>query len=372
MSQYKSPSDTTTINPDYSAGRGYYTTADKVAELLQIPPFTANTTPMHSEVGEFIKRIEDFIDSKTKTSWRRLLYEKEHHNFTVGVGHYPAGRWRDYLGFVQLDRHNISKMIRLDIWEGNQWTNVCGAEASVSLTDYTSMVSGTTTINLRLPNSGLVFNILAGTTNSRFNTTYGNKTAARELVSLINEKYPSATASLTGATAAKGQTDSTGAKQVSDFFYATLDSEDSSKVLISSLLPSDDGANCSIYLNGNAATTSAHGITVSGFTDKEDSGRMNDWWKIGREGRIFFRDKWPYIHLNSVRATYFAGSGTVPAVITDAATKLVACEILRSDDATVLITESGNQISVKEKYDILRKEAMEIVNGKQEGVFLIE
>ena len=38
---YKSPSDTTTINPDYSAGRGYYTTTDKVAELLQIPPFTA-------------------------------------------------------------------------------------------------------------------------------------------------------------------------------------------------------------------------------------------------------------------------------------------------------------------------------------------
>ena len=137
-------------------------------------------------------------------------------------------------------------------------------------------------------------------------------------------------------------------------------------------MPSDDGANCSIYLNGSSSTTSAHGLTVSGFTDKEQSGRMNEWWKIGREGRIFFRDKCPYIHLNSVRATYFAGSGTVPAVITDAATKLVACEVLRSDDATVLITESGNQISVKEKYDILRKEAMEIVNGKQEGVFLIE
>ena len=372
MAQYKSPSDTTTINPNYSTGRGYYTTADKVAELLQIPPFSANTTPMHSEVGEFIKRVEDFIDSKTKTSWRRLLYEKEHHNFTVGTGHYPVGAWRDYLGFVQLDRHSISKMIRLDIWEGSRWTNICGAEASVTLNDYTSMVSGTSQINLKLPNNGLVFNLLAGTTNSRFDSTYGNKTAAMELVSLINEKYPSGTASLTGATQAKGQTDSTGAKQVSDFFYACLDSEDSSKVLISSLLPSDDGANCSIYLNGSSSTTSAHGLEVSAFTDKEDSGRMNEWWKIGREGRIFFRDKYPYIHLNSVRATYYAGSGTVPAVITDAATKLVACEILRSDDATVLITESGNQISVKEKYELLRTEAMEIVNGKQEGVFLIE
>ena len=56
----------------------------------------------------------------------------------------------------------------------------------------------------------------------------------------------------------------------------------------------------------------------------------------------------------------------------NAATKLVACEVLRSDDATVLITESDSQISVKEKYDILRKEAMEILDGKKEGVFLIE
>ena len=369
---YKSPSDTTTLNPDYSAGRGYYTTADKVAELLQIPPFTANTTPMHSEVGEFIKRVEDMVDGKTKTSWRKILYEKEYHNFTVGVGHYPAGMYRDYLGFIQLDRHSISKMIRLDIWEGSKWTNICAADASVTFNDYTSMISGTTTINLRLPNSGLVFNLLAGTTNSRFDTTYGNKTAARELVSLINERFPDKTASLTGATEAKGQTDSTGAKQVSDFFYACLDSEDSSKVLISSLLPSDDGAECTIYLNGNAATTSVQGITVGAFTDKQDSGRMNEWWSIGREGRIFFRDKFPYIHLNSVRATYYAGDGNIPATITDAATKLVACEVLRSDDATVLITESGNQISVKEKYDILRKEAMEILDGKKEGVFLIE
>jgi hypothetical protein len=372
MAKFFSPSDYTAINPNYATGNGYYTTSAKVAELLQIPDFSATTTPMHSEVGEFIKRIEDFIDSKTKTSWRRLLYEKEHHNFTVGVGHYPAGRWRDYLGFVQLDRHNVSKMIRLDIWEGNKWTNVCGAEASVTMDDYTSMVSGTTTINIRLPNSGLIFNLLAGTTTSRFDSTYGNKTAAEELVSLINERFPSSTSALTGATAKKAQTDSTGAKQVSDFFYATLDSENSNKVLISSLLPSDDGANCSIYLNGSSSTTTAQGITVSGFTDKEDAGRMNEWWKIGREGRIFFRDKWPYIHLNSVRVTYFSGSSRVPSIIVDAATKLVACEILRSDDATVLITESGNQISVKEKYELLRTEAMEIINGKKEGVVLIE
>ena len=62
MAKYSSPSDFTAVNPNYATGLGYYTTAAKVAELLQVPDFTSTTTPMHSEVGEFIKRVEDFID----------------------------------------------------------------------------------------------------------------------------------------------------------------------------------------------------------------------------------------------------------------------------------------------------------------------
>ena len=357
MAKYSSPSDFTAVNPNYATGLGYYTTAAKVAELLQVPDFTSTTTPMHSEVGEFIKRVEDFIDEKAGTSWRRLLYKDEHHNFTFGTGHYPTTYWRDY----------VQKIIALDVWQGNTWLNLASAEASVTMDDYTAMASGTTTIALRLPNSGLVFNLLAGTTTSRFDSTYGNKTAAEELVALINETFPAKTSHLTGAVAAKAQTDSTGAKTVSDFFYATIDTEDSNKVRIISLLPSDDGANCTL-----SVSPTDDGITVSTFTDKENAGRMNDWWKIDREGRIFFRTKFPYVQLNSVRVTYLAGSGRVAGIISDIATKLAACEILRSDDATVLITESGNQISVKEKYDLLRAEALDMLAGKKEDVVLIE
>jgi hypothetical protein len=328
MATYSSPSDYTAINPNYATGLGFYTTAAKVAELLQVPDFDANTTPMASEVGEFIKRIEGFIDDKTGTSYRRIMYKDEHHNFTFGTGHYPAAYWRDYVGFVQLDRHNIQKIVRLEVWQGNQWVNLASAEAIVDMDDYTAMASGTTTIALRLPNSGLTFNLLAGTTSSRFDTTYGNKTAAQELVALVNETFPSKTADMTGATAPKAQTDTTGAKNVSDFFYASVDSENSSRVYITSLLPGDDGANCSITVS-----PTDDGITVSAFTDKEESARMNEWWKIDREGRIFFRTKFPYVQLNSIKITYLAGSSRVPAVISDAATKLVACEILRSDDA---------------------------------------
>jgi hypothetical protein len=217
-----------------------------------------------------------------------------------------------------------------------------------------------------------VFNLLAGTTDSRFDSTYGNQTAAEELVALINETFPANTSTLTGATQAKAQTDSTGAKQVSDFFYATLDSENNNKVVISSLLPSDDGANCSIYLNGSSSTTSASGLDVVAFTDREEMRRLGDFWMIEGDGKVFFRKNFPYLERQSVRVTYMAGNYRVPGIITDAATKLTACEILRHDDSTVLIADTGAQIDIKSKYDLLKAESKEILDNMKATIFLIE
>lgn len=371
--KYISPSDRTAIAPNYTNGDGYYTTDTLVASMLQIPAFSSSTNPTSAEVGTIIKNVEDRIDSITGSSWRPIIYRDEYHNFSfssnvIGI---PTD-FVDYVGFVQLDNPHIRKLIRLEVYQGNNYLDLASATATVTMDDYTSMVGGTTQINLKLPNNGLVFNLLAGTTNSRFDSTYGNQTAAEELVALINETFPANTSTLTGATAAKGQTDSTGAKQVSDFFYATLDSENNNKVIISSLLPSDDGANCSIYINGSSSTTSAHGITVTEFTDKEELGRLSNFWTIGHEGRIFFRKQFPYQLSNSIRVTYIAGNQRVPASISEAATKLACCEILRHDDSTVLIGESGNQITPREKYDLLTLEANETLNAYKSTVVLVD
>jgi hypothetical protein len=372
--KYSSPSDYTAIAPSYTTGQGYYTNSTLVADLLQIPAFSGTTNPTHAQVGQFIKRTEDYIDEITDNSWRPILYINEVHNFNFSgiLLNYPL-YWNDYVGFIQLHSSYIRKMIRLEVWHGNSWTDLASATASVTINDYTSITGGTTQLNLRLPNSGLVFNLLAGTTSSRFDSTYGNKTAAEELVALINETYPAKTANLTGATSAKSQTDSTGAKQVSDYFYATIDYEDdSAKVVISSLLTSDDGANCSIYLNGSSSTTSASGLDVVAFTDKEEMRRLGDFWMIEADGKVFFRKNFPYLERQSVKVTYMAGSYRVPGIITDAATKLVACEILRHDDSTVLIADTGAQIDIKSKYDLLKAESKEILDNMKETIFLIE
>ena len=100
--------------------------------------------------------------------------------------------------------------------------------------------------------------------------------------------------------------------------------------------------------------------------------RLGDYWILNEEGRIFFLQDYPYNTRNSVIVSYLAGDGRVPATIHEAATKLVAAEILRHDDQSILITETGGNITTKEKYDILKKEGMDILKGKGDIVYFID
>ena len=50
----------------------------------------------------------------------------------------------------------------------------------------------------------------------------------------------------------------------------------------------------------------------------------------------------------------------------------MAAEILRHDDQTILIAETGANISTKEKYDILKQEAMDIIDGKKDLIYMID
>ena len=275
-------------------------------------------------------------------------------------------------------------------------------------------------------------NDLTGLGNDEFCTTFGVKTTASDLSALINEEFPS-TSQYTGATAAKSLSQSN--LSISDFFFAQKEEGNGANVLISSLLSGDDGSDCVIKATikqscttTNTSTTLtvadssklAVGMTVTGtgitgtvtiasisnsttvildsaatasgtntltftttdsiptvcsltaFTDKDDMKRTGDYWLLNEEGRIFFLQDYPFHTRNSVIVSYIAGNSRVPSAIHDAATKLVAAEILRHDDQSVLITETGANISTKEKYDILKKEAMDTLSGKADIVYFIE
>lgn len=430
-----SPSDFTEINPDYTQGRGFYTNANEVADLLQIPDFSATTYPTTAQVGAIIKRTEGIVDDKVKRSFRPIITKDEYHNFEFTRGP-NAQYYGGYVGFIQLKQMKVRKIISLQLWQGSHYEEIASAQAKIRLLDNFRDLNS---IILELPNSGVSFEMLAENTlnnleNDEFCNTFGIKTTVAEIVSLVNEEFPSAS-QFTGATAPKSLTSSQ--LSISDFFYAAKDKENGQQILISSLLMGDDGADCVLKAtikqsithtntstnlvvadssklivgmevedNNNhipsgttiTAIVDSTNITMSApatntgsgtvkftttdqiptvcdltvFTDKEDLKRLGSYWTIGEEGRIFFLRDYPYHTNNSVIVSYIAGDNRVPSAIHEATTKLVAAEIIRMDDQSVLITETGANIGAKEKYDILKKEAMDILKGKGDIVYFLD
>ena len=433
MGQTISPSDFTEINPDYSQGRGFYTNATEVANLLQVPAFSASTYPTLAQIGSIIKRVEGIVDDKVKRSYRPIITKDEYHNFEFS--HLPhKAYYGGHVGFVQLAKMKVRKIVSLLLWQGSQYIEIASAQAKITLLDNFRDLNS---IILQLPNSGVSFEMIAennldGLGNDEFNNTFGIKTTNEEIISLVNESFPSMS-QFTGATAPKSLTSNN--LSISDFFYAAKAKSNGKQILFSSLLSGDDGADCTIKatikqscttVNTSTALTVsdssklAVGMTVSGtgitgtitiasitdgtnvvlsapasasgtntltftttseiptvctleaFTDKEDLRRLGDYWTINEEGRIFFLKDYPYHRNNSVIVSYIAGDNRVPSAIHEATTKLAASEIIRHDDQSILITESGGNISTKEKYDILRKEAMDILKGKGDIVYFLD
>lgn len=421
------------VAQDYKTGYGFYTDLIAVADLLQVPAFTGSTYPTNKQVGAIIKRIEGIVDEKVKRSFRPIITKDEYHNFEFSKMPHQV-YYGGYVGFVQLAHMKVRKLVSLQVWQGSQHIELASAQAKIKLLDnFRDLNSIILQLpNSGVSFEMLSENTLSGLTANEFCNTFGIKTTNSEIVSLVNEAMPASTSQFTGATSPKSLTSSS--LSVSDFFYAAKDKDNGEQVLFSSLLSGDDGADCIIKatikqscttvnantglsvadssklavgmditgtgiasnativsIAGNNITMSAAGTTgatntitfstskliptvcdLTDFTDKEDMRRLGSYWTIGEEGRVFFLRDYPYHTNNSVIVSYIAGDGRVPSSIHEATTKLVAAEIIRSDDQSVLITETGANISTKEKYDILRKEGLEILKGKADLVYFLD
>ena len=371
MPKLSSESDyTITALPNYTTGIGYYTSHTEVSDMLQVGAFTTTSVPSIAMIGKIIKRVEGKVDDTIKLSFRPEIIEKEVHNFDAWREVvYPITHWKDYVGFIQLDSEKVRKIIKLEVFQGESFVEL--ASASASYTPPASATNGTYTITLGVgysANTGYRFLLTKGNANG-FYDTFGQKTTVLQICAAINERFPHETAQFTGETGVKITTDAPdgggATRNISDFFYA-CESEDGKSVSITSLLPSDAGTICTV--------SSTHGTPTAStsFTDNEDSGRMGDYWVIGSGGKIFFKKNWPYYKNHSIRVTYIRGATRVPSTIHEATTKLVAAEVLVHDDNTILIAETGANIDLKTKYDILVEEANKILEGKKVLLHLID
>ena len=107
---------------------------------------------------------------------------------------------------------------------------------------------------------------------------------------------------------------------------------------------------------------------VQGGSASGVQARLRDWWLDHDMGIIDFNNSYPFFEWNAVKATYIYGERYLEKAIEEAATKMVAADLLMSDDRSVLIPEGSQNVDLGSKIQLYRKEAMEILSRYKEVV----
>ena len=85
-------------------------------------------------------------------------------------------------------------------------------------------------------------------------------------------------------------------------------------------------------------------------------------------GIIYFNNSYPYFEWNAIKVAYIYGERYVEKAIEEAATKMVASDLLMSDDRSVLIPEGSQNVDLGAKIQIYRNQAKAILSRYKEIV----
>ena len=99
-----------------------------------------------------------------------------------------------------------------------------------------------------------------------------------------------------------------------------------------------------------------------------DKARLKDWWLDAEMGIVYFNNSYPFFEWNAVKVSYIYGERYVEKAIEEATTKMVAADLLMSDDRSVLIPEGTQNVDLSSKIQLWRQEADKILMRYKEVV----
>jgi hypothetical protein len=381
-----------------------------------------------SKVEDLIKRCQDRIDNITHNSWRPNLVSAEYINFDT-YKPYRRRYYTDYVGTTPLLFRNVQQILRLELWQGDDYREIGSSEARISLPDSVRGLSGSIVVS---PGNGSAGVLTIGTGTGQWRADFDKITSAQNLVDLINkeDRVNKAAVDFSPAFTLEGNTDNVG---VHNEFYATANSDyGAGKVKITSMRSTQAGESCSIVstnTNLEISQTQSHVATFSSlssttitvsdstgsfadagvavdangkvfsYTGKTDTtftgcvivvgsalseitgvltqhilqvdlhggsasgdrGRLRDWWIDNEMGIIYFNNSYPFFEWNAVKVAYIYGERYLEKAIEDVCTKMVAIDILMSDDRSVLIPEGTQNIDLASKVQLYKQDIDKIL-----------
>ena len=425
------------------------------------------------KVDSIIRRMQDKIDNLTHNSWRPNLVTAEYINFDT-YKPYRRRYYTDYVGTTPLLYRNVQQLLRLELWQGDDYREIGAAEARVKFSKKTtadSSVSGgvmQNTGSVYIANGSGVFaeleavsigDVGAVTHNTgKFRLDLDNMSNAQSLADLINKEdrvsataiefadlggtglvmpgstsnvavhneylatanadYGSGIVKITSMRDTVGGEDSTIAVHGNPTTNLSLDENHSNSVTAVSssgdvsagtmdiTVASTDGfapsgllvgadASDIIFYEGKTDTVFISCKQVGGFgggnsTDmgtadatinqfrfaidlqggsaSGDKGRLRDFWMDHEMGIIYFNNSYPFFEWNAVKVSYIYGERYLEKAIEDMCTKMVAIDLLMSDDRSVLIPEGTQNIDLASKIQMYRADIERTLPRYQEVV----
>ena len=410
------------INP------GLYETTDN-GYVQNKASFTngSNRGITHDKVKRLILRAQDKIDNLTHNSWRPNLVAAEYINFDT-YKPYRRRYYTDYVGTTPLLFRNIQQMLRVELWQGDDYREIGASEARLKIPDSVRSLSGSIVMS---PGNGSAATLTIGTSSTQWRADFDKITTAQNLADLINkeDRVSKGAVEFSPTFTLEGSTSNVA---VHNEFLATANADyGSGHVKISSMRSTQAGESCSIVTTEsnieisqtqiNTATFSSLDSTTitvdstNGFADagvvvdasgdvfsytgktattftgctivvgsalsdiagsltqnlmqvdlqggsaSGDRGRLRDYWLDHEMGIVYFNNSYPFFEWNAVKVAYIYGERYVEKAIEDICTKMVAIDILMSDDRSVLIPEGTQNVDLASKINMYKQDVQQML-----------
>ena len=137
-----------------------------------------------AKVEHVILKMQDRIDNMTRNAWRPYLVSAEYINFDT-YKPYRRRYYTDYVGTAPLLFRNIQQMLRIELWQGDDYREICGAEARIKFNDASNLSSASIFLS---PGNGSVATLAQGTGTGQWRDDFDATTVAQNLADLINKE----------------------------------------------------------------------------------------------------------------------------------------------------------------------------------------
>ena len=138
-----------------------------------------------SIVNTHIRRIQDRIDNLTHNAWRPYMCIAEYINFDT-YKPYRRRYYTDYVGTAPLQFRNVQQVLRIELWQGDDYRELASAEARLQIVDEAGLATDSIFIGMA---NGSVATLTEGSdVNTKWRADFDVVSTAQNLADLINKE----------------------------------------------------------------------------------------------------------------------------------------------------------------------------------------